>query len=156
MPGAASGASGTVVAGWALSLCAGARVARLATIAPGGAPHLVPVCYALAGGEVFVPVDQKPKRGTDLARLRNIRRDPRATLLVDHYDDSDWTSLAWVRLECEAGVVSPGSERQDALAALREKYRQYRAMALEDRPLIVLRVQRVVAWRWSDAPGAVS
>ena len=39
-----------------------ARVARLATVAPGGAPHLVPICFVLEGDTAFSAVDRKPKR----------------------------------------------------------------------------------------------
>ncbi len=69
MAGRAPRVDSRALDGWARSLCAGARVARLGTIGPAGAPHLVPVCFALLGAEAFVTVDEKPKRGTDLARL---------------------------------------------------------------------------------------
>jgi PPOX class probable F420-dependent enzyme len=132
--------------GWQRDLLEAARVARLATISPDGRPHLVPVCYALVGGEIVIAVDEKPKRPGTLARIRNILRDPRASLLVDHYAD-DWDQLVWVRIDARARVLPAGSERPEALAALRTRYLQYREMALEGLPLIVLTPERVVAWR---------
>ncbi|MGH2631832.1 MAG: TIGR03668 family PPOX class F420-dependent oxidoreductase [Tepidiformaceae bacterium] len=140
-----------------LSLLNGTRVAHLATIAARGEPHLVPVCFALVGGLFFVPIDEKPKRGGTLARVRDIQRDPRATLLFDHYDE-DWTQLAWLRFDCEARLIESGHQRPDALSALRGRYLQYREMALEQRPLIELTPFRRSGWRWatattSDRPG---
>lgn len=132
---------------WQRELLEGQAVGRLATNGPGGRPHLVPVCYALTAGEVVVAVDEKPKRPGRLARLRNIDRDARATLLVDRYDDA-WEDLAWVRLDCDARVVERGGDRPAALAALRARYPRYWPMALEVLPLIVLRPIRVAGWRW--------
>jgi PPOX class probable F420-dependent enzyme len=101
-----------------------ARVARLATADAGGRPHLVPLCFALAGDRIVSVVDAKPKRTLELQRLANIRAQPRVSLLVDHYDD-DWTRLWWVRADGTARVVGRGAEREDAVALLTAKYSQY-------------------------------
>ena len=51
-------------------------------------------------GFVGVPIDRvKPKASTYLQRERNLAADPRATLLVEHWDARDWTALWWVRAE---------------------------------------------------------
>ena len=71
---------------------AAARVARLATTRPDGRPHLVALCFAVAGDTVYSAVDEKPKRTARLARLANLAADPRAALLADHYDDADWSA----------------------------------------------------------------
>lgn len=134
---------------WHRALLEECPVARLATIMPGGRPRLVPVCFALVEDRVFIPIDEKPKRSSDLARIRDIRRDARVTFLADRYDD-DWTRLAWVRLEGEARVLSRGSLAPDALARLRQRYAQYATMALDELPLIELTPTRVTAWRWSQ------
>jgi len=122
-------------------------VGRLGTIASDGRPRLVPACYAVAGPAVVIAVDEKPKRGGRLARLRDIARDPRVTLLVDRYED-DWTRLAWVRIEGRASVLERGDEHPAALEALRARYPQYREMRLEALPLITVTPERVVGWRW--------
>jgi PPOX class probable F420-dependent enzyme len=101
-----------------------AAVARLATVRPDGAPHIVPVCFAVAAGTIYTAVDGKPKRTPDLARLANIAAEPRVALLADHYDD-DWTRLWWVRVDGTARRVTDAGERERALAALRTAYRQY-------------------------------
>lgn len=131
----------------ACSLIAGARVAHLATIARQGEPHLVPVCFAFVASHFYIPVDEKPKRGGTLARIRNIQRDPRATLLIDRYED-DWTQLAWLRFDCLAHVVDSGGQRPDVVEALELRYPQYLRMSLGERPLVELVPQRYVSWRW--------
>ena len=132
---------------WQLELIRDLRVARMATLAPSGYPALVPVCYALHEGRLFIAVDEKPKSTTSLARLRNIDRDPRVSLLFDRYDD-DWTRLAWVRVEGHVSVLTRGEAAPATLAALRDRYPQYREMDLEARPLIAVEPLRTVGWRW--------
>src|SRR5207249_1558910 len=77
---------------------ADAMVARLATVGAGGKPHVVPISFAVDGETIYFAVDAKPKRTTDLQRLRNIAANPSVSVLVDHYED-DWTRLWWVRVD---------------------------------------------------------
>lgn len=137
---------------WQLELLGECRVARLGTIAPDGPPRIVPVCYAVVGEAVVIAVDEKPKRGGRLARLRDIERDARVTLLVDRYED-EWARLAWVRIEGRAAVLERGDEHPAALEALRERYPQYGEMGLEALPLIAVTPERVVGWRWGGDAG---
>jgi len=132
---------------------AAARVGRLATVSPGGAPHVVPVCFVLDGDDVYVALDEKPKRVAPerLRRVRNIRANPRVQLLADVYDE-DWSRLAFVQADGRATLVQPGGPgHARAIALLREKYPQYRDMALETRPVIAIVVER---WRSWSASGA--
>jgi PPOX class probable F420-dependent enzyme len=123
------------------------RVARLATVDEAGRPHVVPVCFALCGGALYVAIDEKPKRGDPqrLRRLRNIAVQPHVCLVADHYEE-DWQRLRWVQVRGRAALVADAAEREAALAALRAKYPQYRAMALEARPLLRITPDRVVSW----------
>jgi PPOX class probable F420-dependent enzyme len=139
-----------VFAEWEQELIEAAKVGRLATIAAGGRPHIVPVCYALVDGRFVIAIDEKPKSGRRLARLRNIERDPRVSLLIDRYDD-DWSRLAWVRIDGQAAIRECGESWPVALAALRRRYRQYEGMALEGRPLIEVTPASVRSWRWGEA-----
>ena len=105
----------------------GARVARLATVTGDGRPHVVPCCFALVGDErVVTAVDAKPKSTLALRRLANVRAHPHASLLVDHYDDVDWSRLWWVRVDGTARVIDGGADRDRAIAALAARYAQYR------------------------------
>jgi PPOX class probable F420-dependent enzyme len=127
----------------------GLRVAHLATASVDGAPHVVPVCFALVGSVVYVSIDQKPKRFQDpmkLRRLRNIAENPRVAIVADVYDDDDWSRLGFVLLRGVARVLSSGAEHASAVVALRDKYLQYHDMALEERPVIAIDVEQTTAW----------
>lgn len=129
----------------ARALLATAPVARLATVRPDGAPHLVPVCFALAGALIYTAVDEKPKRTHDLARLANIADEPRVALLADHYED-DWTRLWWVRVDGDAAVVADPGERDRALVALAAAYPQY-ASSPPRGAVIAIAPRRWSGWR---------
>ena len=59
---------------------------------------LVPVLFAVDGDHVAIPIDTvKPKAAGRLQRERNLAADPRATLLIEHWDAADWSRLWWVR-----------------------------------------------------------
>ena len=123
------------------------RVARLATADASGAPHVVPVCYALIGDNLYVTIDEKPKRSgvRAMKRLRNIDENPDVAVVVDRYEE-DWTRLAWVMLRGRAEILDAGDEHDRAQSALRERYPQYRAMRLEPLPVIAMRIDRVNSW----------
>ena len=129
------------------------RVARLATADASGAPHVVPVCYALIADNLYVTIDEKPKRSgvRGMKRLRNIDENPNVAVVFDRYDE-DWSRLAWVMLRGRAEILEDGDEHDRAQAALRERYAQYRAMRLEPLPVIALRIARVNAWGAVSAP----
>ena len=124
-----------------------ARVGRLATVDAAGAPSVIPICYQIAGARLFTPLDEKPKRVDygNLRRVRNLRARPEAAVVVDRWDE-DWRRLGWVHLRGRAEVVEPGELHRQAVPLLREKYPQYREMALEDRPLIVMTIASVRHW----------
>ena len=125
------------------------RIARLATIDERGRPHVVPVCFARDGSTVYIAIDEKPKQGdpSRLRRLRNIAANPHVQLLLDVYDDTDWSRLRFVQLRGTASDLRPGEQHAQALALLRARYPQYRTMALEDRPVIAIGIERVVEWQ---------
>jgi PPOX class probable F420-dependent enzyme len=118
---------------------AAARVARFATTAP----RVVPVTFAVVERAVVHAVDHKPKATRALARLEDLERDPRASLLVDHYDD-DWAQLWWVRADGEAQVAE-ARDAAWAIDALVAKYPQY-AERRPEGPVVVLDVTRLTAW----------
>lgn len=124
------------------------RAGRLATSDADGHPHVIPVCYAYDGTRFFTPLDEKPKRAADraLARVRNIAARHEAALVVDHYDD-DWSRLGYLLVRGPAELLPPQHpDHAPALALLRARYPQYRAMALEARPVIALAPTRITSW----------
>ena len=61
----------------------------------------IPREMAVTGDWIFHVVDHKPKRTTNLKRLRNILENPRVSVLADHYSDQ-WEELWWVRADGRA------------------------------------------------------
>src|SRR6516162_8891789 len=125
---------------------ANSRVGHLATADVRASPHLVPVCFVVSDGTLYITIDQKPKgdfRG--LRRLRNIIENPVAAFVADRWDE-DWTRLGWVMLRGPAEILADGAEHDRAQVLLRARYLQYRTMALADLPVIAIRIARVTSW----------
>ena len=126
------------------ALFSSSPVARLATVRPDGAPHVVPVVFSIAGGIIYTAVDHKPKRTQQLQRLENVRRQPRCAVLVDHYDD-DWMALWWVRADGRGMVVDEPEPGHRGLRALVERHPQYAARPPAG-PLLAIMVDRWSGW----------
>ena len=120
---------------------ASAAVARLATVRSDGAPHLVPIVFAVVGDVIVSAVDAKPKRSRDLRRLANIAAEPRVAVLADHYE-ADWSRLWWVRAD---GVARVREDEPAGLPALIARYPQYRAEPPAG-PFLEITVERWSAW----------
>jgi PPOX class probable F420-dependent enzyme len=131
---------------WAFELLEAGRVGRLGFRDQEGQPRVLPITYARVGEEIWSAIDDKPKRdpGSEPARVRYLRSDPRAALTVDHYSD-DWARLAWVQVLGEVRIVA-AADAAGALAALAEKYEPYRSSAPPG-PLLALRPSRCLYWR---------
>ena len=126
------------------------RVARLGTADAAGHPYVVPVCFALVGDRLYVPIDAKPKRSEprNLKRLRNIHERPEAALLLDRFDE-DWSRLRWLLIRAHALVLETGAERAAALGALEQRYGQYAAMRLGSLGLPVIALEPRSVSRWA-------
>jgi len=136
----------------ARELFANARAAHMATVGADGQPHVVVHTFAVSGDWIFHAVDHKPKRSTNLKRIRNIREHPAVSVLVDQYNDSDWERLWWVRADGDAYVLELDEERADPVGLLTAKYPQYREHPPEG-PVIAVQVKRWTGWAYSGPPG---
>ena len=123
------------------------RIAHLATADRGAVPHVVPVCFAVAGGTLYITIDEKPKRrpASALKRLKNIAENPAVAIVVDRYEE-DWTRLGWVMLHGRADILREGQEHQHAQALLRSRYPQLAAMQIATYPVIAVRIERTRSW----------
>ena len=125
-----------------------ARVGRMATVTPHGTPHVVPFVFAMADRGArrvaYWAVDGKPKRSTDLKRLRNLAENAAVQFVVDGYDE-DWERLWWVRCSGDGRVVVDETERSAALDALIEKYPRY-ASSPPDGPVVAIDIETIDSW----------
>jgi hypothetical protein len=123
----------------------------LATLHRTRGADLVPVVYTMVDGHVGVPVDLvKPKASTRLQRERNLEADPRATLLIDHWDRDDWSTLWWVRAQLRWVGPEPSASDASAILSARlgdqlaERHVQYRGHPFAR--VLVFRVEAVTGW----------
>ena len=85
-------------------------------------------------------------------------------MLIDHYED-DWRNLWYLLIQGRAELLSPSlspgpspddppsdDEHAAAIALLRAKYPQYRAMPIAANPVIKITPQRATGWYGSGAP----
>jgi PPOX class probable F420-dependent enzyme len=124
-------------------------VARLATVGDDRKPHIVPMVFALDGDTIYFAVDAKPKKATNLKRLRNIAANPAVSVLADHYED-DWTKLWWVRADGKAHVVTDSENARHAIDLLVIKHPQYRT-ARPEGPVVAIHIDRITGWSFKDA-----
>jgi PPOX class probable F420-dependent enzyme len=121
-----------------------APVARLGTADALGRPHVVVVTFAVQGDTVYTAVDQKPKSGTNLKRLRNVGENPQVTMLADQYSD-DWDTLWWVRIDGRAVVLTGPQQMAEPLRLLAGRYWQYRE-APPAGPVLAVTAERWSGW----------
>jgi PPOX class probable F420-dependent enzyme len=131
-----------------------ARVGHFAT-SDGRRPSVVPVCFVLRAETLYHAIDAKPKSTTPgrLRRVQNVRANPAAALLVDHYVE-DWGRLWYALLIGRARLIDGGPEQQRAIAALKRKYPQYRTSLplSRDALVIAIDVRRLSHWQ-ASSPG---
>ncbi len=110
----------------------------------------MPVVFAIHDDHVGIPVDLvKPKASLRLQRERNLEADPRATLLVEHWDRDDWSRLWWVRVELR---WEPNGDVASALAELlAERYPQYAAKPFAR--VLVFDILGLTGWTATDLNG---
>ena len=80
-------------------------ILALATVSQHGWPHCVPVSYVYVDGKFYIPASSKSKK------IRNLRQNHRATILVD-----DAKTESGVMMECEPKIL---------IGAKAKKFRDY-------------------------------
>jgi hypothetical protein len=105
---------------------------------------LVPACYAIDGDRLAIPIDSvKPKGSTALGRVRNLERDPRAALLIEHWDPVDWSRLWWVQILL-VRTDEPAARVGALERSLRERYPQYRGATFV--AILTFRIEKIGGW----------
>lgn len=113
------------------------RVATMATVGPGGLPHLVAMWYAVLDGEMWFETKLKSQKAV------NLRRDNRISALVE--DGHTYDTLRGVSLEGHAEVVE---DRDVLFRVCRSVWERYTGPYTEDvRPAVEQMMHKRVAVR---------
>lgn len=119
-----------------------ARVVRVATADARGVPHVVPVCSAVAGGQLYFG------SGEDARKVRNLRANPRISVVADDYSEA-WDGLRGVLVTGQARLHTRGAAFQRARRLLYAKYPQYAteaALGVGDSVIVEVVPAHVFAW----------
>jgi nitroimidazol reductase NimA-like FMN-containing flavoprotein (pyridoxamine 5'-phosphate oxidase superfamily) len=122
-----------------------ARVGRVATVSAEGVPHAVPVCHVLTGQKLCFG------SGDDATKIRNLKANPRITVIVDEYSDH-WDGLKGVMVQGRARLIERGPAFTRIRGLLYEKYPQYpkeAALATSDSVIVEVTPTRVFTWGFS-------
>jgi PPOX class probable F420-dependent enzyme len=82
------------------------RHATVVTVGPGGEPQVSLVWIELDGDELVFGVEERK------ARVRNVRRDPRVTVVVEDTDDGPSGLRQYLTVHGRAKVVGPAVEAE--------------------------------------------
>jgi PPOX class probable F420-dependent enzyme len=134
------------------------KIARLATVDPeNNQPYVVPVVFVFNGTNIFIPIDDKPKKivnSNQLKRIKNIQKNPNISFLIDTYDDKDWNNLSYVMIQGKARIVVNMLKDIDTIKTahylLSEKYFQYKKIVGMGDSCIVIDIQKVIKWKYSN------
>jgi len=83
------------------------KTVQVATLGPNGAPHLMPLWFALDEGAIVLETFSKSQK------VKNLERDPRITLLFE--DGSEYAKLRGASVSARAELVQDDVERVHAL-----------------------------------------
>ena len=132
-----------------------ARTATLGTHSPENKIHLVPIVFASSSRKIYFAIDRKRKQTTaGLQRLKNLRVNPSATLIIHNYSE-DWSQLSYLTVYSKAKILGADSETREkrlASSLLKEKYTQYRDQnylpeELQNTILVSLEPYKLVYWQ---------
>jgi PPOX class probable F420-dependent enzyme len=73
------------------------RIVVVSSLGPRGWPHVMPLWYVPRDGDVWIWTYAKSQK------VKNLERDPRATLLIE--TGSEYTELRGVQIEAEAELI---------------------------------------------------
>jgi len=134
------------------------KIARLATVDPeNNQPYVVPVVFAFNGNNIFIPIDDKPKKTSNskqLKRVKNIQKNSNVSFLIDIYDDKDWNNLSYLMIQGKARIANMVNDIdtiKEAHFLLSNKYLQHNNMMIEiGNKCIVIDIQKSITWKYSN------
>jgi PPOX class probable F420-dependent enzyme len=102
-------------------LIASERVVAVATMGPRGWPHVMPLWYVPRDGEIWIYTYAKSQK------VRNLERDPRATLLIE--TGTEYGELRGVQIESEAEIHR---DQETVLGLAKELTARYAGVAVSN------------------------
>jgi nitroimidazol reductase NimA-like FMN-containing flavoprotein (pyridoxamine 5'-phosphate oxidase superfamily) len=122
------------------------RVGRLGTT-DGEAIHLVPICPVFDGNAFYMATHAKTRK------VRNLRKNKDATLLIDQYSE-DWMRHVATMMTGTVDVIEQGAEFEKAKALLKAKFQQYSELfPIEAGESVILRFNPAKAVTWDYVSG---
>jgi PPOX class probable F420-dependent enzyme len=115
------------------------RTATVASVGPGGLPHLVAMWYGLIGDAVYLETKAKSQKAV------NLRRDPRLVFMVEA--GTSYDSLRGVSLEGTATLLDDPSDPEYWAAAVSVYERYTGPYTDEARPALELMMNKRVVVR---------
>lgn len=113
------------------------RTATMASIGPGGMPHLIAMWYGLVGGKMYFETKAKSQK------VRNLRRDPAISAMVE--DGLSYDQLRGVSIEGTAHIIDDASSEEYWAAGVSVFERYQGPYSEEMRPFVeVMMHKRVV------------
>ena len=133
------------------------RIVVVSSLGQRGWPHLMPLWYVPRDGEVWIYTYAKSQK------VRNLERDPRATLLIE--TGHEYAELRGVMIEAEAEIerdietVFPLAEQltlryADGLDSLQGEAREALKAQAAKRVAVRFRAHRVASWDHRKLGGA--
>jgi PPOX class probable F420-dependent enzyme len=130
------------------------NVAYLATATSNRQPYVTPVVFILQNGNIYVPLDEKPKTVSisQLKRVKNIQENPNVCFLIHHYEE-DWSKLWFVMLTGYATLVNATSEisrsKQNTMhTKFLSKYSQYKKIGTGNL-YIRIKINKITYWKYT-------
>ncbi|MFL5891443.1 MAG: PPOX class F420-dependent oxidoreductase [Solirubrobacterales bacterium] len=124
------------------------RIVVVSSIGPRGWPHSMPLWYVPRGGEIWIYTYAKSQK------VRNLERDPRATLLIE--TGHEYTELRGVEIETEAEMHRDPDDVFELAKELTARYAggaqidesQAEALRAQARKRVAVRFEpnRVASW----------
>lgn len=125
------------------------RVGRLATT-DGEAIHLVPICPVFDRTVFYMATHAKTRK------VRNLRTNHNATLLIDQYSE-DWMRHVAVMMTGTVDIIETGSEFDRRKALLEAKFQQYNELfPIREGESVILCFKPAKAVTWDYVAGELN
>jgi nitroimidazol reductase NimA-like FMN-containing flavoprotein (pyridoxamine 5'-phosphate oxidase superfamily) len=117
------------------------RVARVATVAPDGVPHNVPVCPVFDKNKIYFGTERGARK------LRNIESNSNVTVVFDEYSEA-WSNLRGIMFQGKARTLN-AKEFRELRKKMYAKYPQYEQSApLGERDSAIVEVTPKRKFSW--------